>query len=186
VATEPVRTDLESDPTGLELLSTALEDKPTSSERESTDDAWRCSCGQPFPNMNALGGHIGRQKDKANHKSLGFGPPVQTPSAPAQTASTPAQATSDLAEEVKPKVKNKGTSGEKTGRITTDIDDAAIIAVAPKEFKTSSILLWQAQKVAENRWNWPKIDYRPGRRPNPSGSRRSRIGRHGAGDPTPS
>jgi hypothetical protein len=149
-----VRTDLESDPTGLELLSTALEedestsseresvaleDKPTSSERESTEAVWRCSCGQPFPNMNALGGHIGRQKDKIYHKSLGFGSPVQTPSTPVRT-------TSNLVEEVKPKVKNKGTSGEKTTRTTTNFDEATFIVVTPKEFKTSSFLLWQAQR----------------------------------------
>ena len=88
-----VRTDLKSDPTGLELLSTALEEgkstsserepvalenKLTSSERESTEGVWRCSCGQNFPNMNSLGGHIGRKKNKADHKSLGLGPPFKT------------------------------------------------------------------------------------------------------------
>ena len=86
----------------------------------------------------------------------------------------------------KPQDKTKKPTGEKRYRTTTNIDEAAIIAIAPKEFKTSSILLWQAQKVAENLWNWPKIDYRLGRRPNPSGSRRSPIVRHSAGDPTPS
>ena len=62
----------------------------------------------------------------------------------------------------KPQDKTKKPTGEKRDRTTTNIDEAAIIAIAPKEFKTSSILLWQAQKVAENLWNWPKIDYRLG------------------------
>jgi len=131
MAAEPVRTNLDSDPTGL--------------EQESTEGVWRCSCRQNFRDMGGLGGHIGRQKDKTNHKSLGFGPPLE----PVQTGSTPVQ-------EGKPKVKNKGTSGDKTGRITNDFDQAAFIVVTPKEFKTSSSLIWRAQKIAENRWNWPR------------------------------
>ena len=71
----------------------------------------------------------------------------------AQDSSTPAQNASTPAQESKPQVNGKKLGGEKVGRTTTEIDEAAIIAIAPKEFKTSSILLWQAQKVAENRWN---------------------------------
>ena len=175
-------------------MSAALEDETrTDTEQEQTTevegDVWRCSCGQVFKKFEGVGGHIGRQKNKGDHKNLGLGPPikaVQPSSTLVQTNPKAVQPSLEAVELTKPKPKNKGTSGGKTTRTTTDIDDAAIIAVAPKEFKTSSILLWQAQKVAENRWNWPKIDYRLGRRPNLSGSRRSRIGRHSARGPTPS
>ena len=163
----PVRSSLKDDPTGLELLSSALEEdnssgseqesaasegKPSGSEQESTEGVWRCSCGQNLLNIGGLGGRIVRQKDKANQESLGFRPPVQTSSAPvqtrskpvqatltpAQTSSTPAQNVSNPAqsgstpvEEAKPQVKGKKAVVEKTGRTSTDIDEASLIVVSP-------------------------------------------------------
>jgi len=50
----------------------------------------------------------------------------------------------------KPQDKTKKPTGEKRDRTTTNIDEAAIIAIAPKEFKISSILLWQAQRQRPN------------------------------------
>ena len=146
------------------------------------EGVWRCSCGDEFETMEGIGGHISRKKNRADHKNMGFGPSLKA----VQASSNPAQTSSEAVSESKPKIKDKKPVGEKTGRTTTNIDEASVIVVSPKEFKTSSILLWQAQKVAEIEWNWPKIDYRLGRRPNPSGSRRSPIVRHSAGDPTPS
>jgi hypothetical protein len=142
--------------------------------------------------MNALGGHVARKKNRADHKSAGFVPtpkpalvPAQSHVVPAQENSAPVQNTSAPAQEEKQETK-KGKKLIASGKATPSFDQAVFLVVTPKEFKTQSSLIWQAQKVAENRWNWPKIDYRLGRRPNPSGSRRSRIGRHSAGDPTPS
>ena len=153
MAAEPVRTNLDSDPTGLELMSTALEEVRTDTEQEPATgvegDAWRCSCGQVFKKFEGIGGHIGRKKDKANHKNLGFGPPlkaVQPSSTLVRTGSEAVQPSSVSVQLSKSKSKGKGTSGEKTTRTITNFDEAAFIVVTPKEFKTSSFLLWQAQR----------------------------------------
>ena len=81
--------------------------------------------------MEAIAGHIARKKNRAKHSSLGFVPHSEL----AQDSSTPAQNDSAPTQESKPQVDGKKLGGEKVGRTTTEIDEAAIIAIAPKEFK---------------------------------------------------
>lgn len=88
--------------------------------------------------MEAIGGHIARKNNKADHKNLGLGLSsnlVRTSSEPVDTSSNPV-------EENKSTAKAKKPTGEKVGRTTTNIDEASLIVVSPKEFKTSSFLLW--------------------------------------------
>ena len=136
---------------------------------DTTGWVYRCSCGQNFETSIALGGHRSLLRmDNVKHRSIGFGPP---PKAAALVRKAAAEESADLAAPaelyvsdkdrgiVKEQDRGKGkkSAGEKKDRITTNIDEAAVIAVAPKEFRTSSILLWQARKIADNDWNWPKI-----------------------------
>ena len=129
------RTGLKDDPTGMGLLSTALEEQQASTEQEGV---WKCSCGQPLKDTNALGGHIARKKNKADHKSMGFIPSPKP--APAQSPVVPAQNTSAPAEEEKQETKAQG-KGKKlavSGKTTGNFDQAAFLVVTPKEFRTQS------------------------------------------------
>ena len=164
----------EETPAGTKVKATDTEDSAARTKEEPADTTgwvYKCSCGEEFETSIALGGHCSSYRsDKAHHKSLGFGPSRKA----AERAVSPKAVDTDEPAELyisdkdraaaagKPQDETKKPTGEKRDRTTTNIDEAAIIAIAPKEFKTSSILLWQAQKVAENLWNWPKIDYRLG------------------------
>ena len=142
-----VRTNLDTDPTGLELMSTALEDETrTDTEQEQTTrvegNVWRCSCGQVFKKFEGVGGHIGRQKNKADHKNLGLGPPFKAVQPSSTLVRTNSEAVQPSSESVELKAKGKKSTGEKLTRITTNLDEASLIVVSPKEFKPSSFLLW--------------------------------------------
>jgi hypothetical protein len=89
MTTEAVRTCLELEPTSTEQESTSVEVKQTALEQESaatTGGVWRCSCGQEFGKMEAIGGHISRKKNKADHKNLGFGPSLKVTQARSMSA----------------------------------------------------------------------------------------------------
>ena len=40
---------------------------------------------------------------------------------------------------------------------TTNIAEAAIIAISPRRFEFSCSLLWQAMEVTRREWNWPEL-----------------------------
>ena len=135
---------LQDDPTGLGRLSTALEEQQAATEQEGT---WQCTCGQVFKTSDGLGGHIGRKKNKADHKTMGFVPtpkaapaPVQPPVVPVQGNPVPAQNTSAPVKEEKQETKAQG-KGKKlavSGKTTGNFDQAAFLVVTPKEFRTQS------------------------------------------------
>jgi len=52
-----------------------------------------------------------------------------------------------------------GFSSEGSLKTAAKVEEAPVVAVAPKEFKTSPLLLWQAQRVPEIEWDWRKMDY---------------------------
>jgi len=56
------------------MVTKAVGTKATSTE----EGVWRCSSGEEFEGMEALGGHFSRYQKDENHKSLGLGPLVQS------------------------------------------------------------------------------------------------------------
>jgi hypothetical protein len=155
-------TDTEIEPTSAEVSTADTKVKPTGTKGW----VYRCSCKKEYDKEDQLGGHLAHYKKDKNHRNLGLGPPSKPAGASSEAADSISEAAGD-SESVsttesaelyvsdrdagKVKVKDKKSSGkkaavDKAGRATTNIDEAAIIAVAPKEFKISSILLWQAQR----------------------------------------
>jgi hypothetical protein len=120
MTTEAVKTEQAS----TELAQASVEVKQAALELAqagTTEGVWRCSCGYESEKMEGLGGHLRQhQMDKSNHKNLGFGP-----------SSKPAAEPAIPAGETKSKVKAKKPAGEKAGRTTTNIDEAALIVVSP-------------------------------------------------------
>jgi hypothetical protein len=88
-----------------------------------------------------------RVRSQQERKQVGL-PPILTkhPS----SSSRPWYCSFKDASKVKKKVKEKKPAGEKVNRTTANIDEAVVIVVSPKEFKTNSILLWQAQRQRPN------------------------------------
>jgi len=146
------------------MTAKAVEKAPTGTKVKPTDTTgwvYRCFCGKEYDKEDQLGGPLSHYRnDKADHKNLGFGPSLKAVGSAAKAVAQAVEAVDDsesvsTTEPVeyvsdrdagKSKAKDKKATGEKTARTTTNIDEAAIIAVAPKEFKISSILLWQAQR----------------------------------------
>ena len=131
----------EKAPTGTEVKATGTEASATGTKAESTDTTgwvYKCSCSQEFGKMEAIGGHIARKNNKADHRNLGFGPSfkaTQSRSVPAQSRSIPAQGRSEAVKEVKAEAKGRKSTGEKTGRVTANLDKASLIIVLPKRIQ---------------------------------------------------
>ena len=50
--------------------------------------------------------------------------------------------------------KGRSTAGVQT---TTNLEEAAIIAISPRRFELSSSLFWLAMEVTRREWNWPEL-----------------------------
>lgn len=55
------------------------------------------------------------------------------------------------------KEKEKAATAKVAGS-TTVLAEANLVRVEPKAFTTQSVLIWQAQEVAQREWGWPKME----------------------------
>jgi hypothetical protein len=119
--------------TGIEPASTKAEPANTKPEPANTEGwVYRCSCGYEVDVIARIGGHFRQYRDdKVNHKNLGFGPPRKAAVKAAEPAAEVAAEVAVLAEDAKSKVKGKKSAGEKTGKLTTNFEEASVIVVSP-------------------------------------------------------
>jgi hypothetical protein len=137
---EKAPTDTETEPASVKANATGTKVKPT----DTKGWVYRCSCGKEYEKEDQLGGHLAHYKKDKNHRNLGLGPPSKLAGASSEAAgdsvsvSTTESAELYVSDRDAGKVKvedkkptGKKATGEKAGRTTTNIDEAAIIAVAP-------------------------------------------------------